>query len=162
MLKRQHMICGLSTCTAACLGLRAQLCCSTGHGDPAQREQPFIVTTNPDSLIRSRRSHYEALLQLEQQSAVVVERNLAHVDLALSPSICLCAWTETQLLQASCCYPSCLKPLFRCVAMLLLPDLSGSYDFECFLHVSISCCCIDTDWSPNTSCECAATDGAFA
>lgn len=70
------------------------------------------MTTDPGSLIRTRRSLYEALLQLEQQNAVVVERALNHVDVALSPSTCLCIWTEQALLQEShvtpsrCCAPS--------------------------------------------------------
>ena len=64
-------------------------------------EQPLLVTTDSHSLIRTRRSLYEALLQLERQDAVVVERALHHVDVALSPSTCLCIWTEQALLQES-------------------------------------------------------------
>ena len=62
-----------------------------------------MVSTNPDSLLRLRRSLYEALLFLEQQNAAVVERELMHVDIVFSPSVCLCIWTEEQLLQAGCC-----------------------------------------------------------
>ena len=63
-------------------------------------DQPLLVTTNPHSLIRTRRSLYEGLLQLEQQQVVVVERALPHVDAALSPSTCLCIWTEQDLTKA--------------------------------------------------------------
>lgn len=64
-------------------------------------DQPLLVTTDRHSPIRTRRSLYEALLQLEQQGVVVVERALSHVDVALSPSTCLCIWTEQALLQES-------------------------------------------------------------
>ena len=64
-------------------------------------DRPLLVTTKASSLIRTRRSLYEALLQLEQQNAVVIERAMQHVDLALSPSTCLCIWTEQDLLEAS-------------------------------------------------------------
>ena len=106
-------------------------------GAPDQSyDQPLLVTTNCHSLVRTRRSLYEALLQLEQQGAVVVERALHHVDVALSPSTCLCIWTEQAMLQASnmlscttllrflfwCCYlslasqPSCT--LLHCIKAL--------------------------------------------
>lgn len=71
-----------------------------GEMDVAHAEQPLVVTTTPNSLLRCRRSLYEALLQLEQQGAVVVERDLPYVDLVLSPSACMCIWTEEQILQA--------------------------------------------------------------
>ena len=59
------------------------------------------MTTNPQSLTRTRRSLYEALLQLEQQKVVIVERALPYGDMALSPSTCVCIWTEKMILQAS-------------------------------------------------------------
>lgn len=71
-----------------------------GKTDVAHAEQPLVVTTTPISLLRCRRSLYEALLQLEQQGAVVIERDLPDVDLVLSPSACMCIWTEEQILQA--------------------------------------------------------------
>ena len=82
-----------------------------GKSGALPEEQPLVVTTNPDSLLRCRRSLYEAVLQLEQQSVVVVERHLAHVDLALTPSTCMCVWTEQQLLQVRCvrvCVRACV------------------------------------------------------
>lgn len=77
------------------------------------------MTTNPQSLIRTRRSLYEALLQLEQQNAVVVERALHHVDVALSPSTCLCIWTEQALLQVSHVTPFSDSAYLAGIAMLL-------------------------------------------
>ncbi len=74
---------------------------SAGKADACQPERPLVVTTNPDCLLRQRRSLYEAVLQLEQQNAVVIERDLPYVDLVLSPSACLCIWTEEQHLQAT-------------------------------------------------------------
>ena len=74
---------------------------SAGNTGACHPDRPLIMTTNPHCLIRQRRSLYEALLQLEQQNAVVIERDLPYVDLVLSPSACLCIWTEEQLLQAS-------------------------------------------------------------
>jgi hypothetical protein len=74
---------------------------SAGKADACHPDRPLVVTTNPDCILRQRRSLYEALLQLEQQNAVVIERDLPYVDLVLSPSACLCIWTEEQLLQAN-------------------------------------------------------------
>ncbi len=74
---------------------------SAGKADPCHPDRPLVVTTNPDCLLRQRRSLYEALLQLEQKNAVVIERDLPYVDLVLSPSACLCIWTEEQMLQAN-------------------------------------------------------------
>ncbi|KAL0053220.1 hypothetical protein WJX82_002643 [Trebouxia sp. C0006] len=72
-----------------------------GKADACHPDRPLVVTTNPDCILRQRRSLYEALLQLEQQNAVVIERDLPYVDLVLSPSACLCIWTEEQLLQGT-------------------------------------------------------------
>ena len=74
---------------------------SAGKSSACHPERPLVVTTNPDCLIRRRRSLYEALLHLERQNAAVIERDLPYVDLVLSPSACLCIWTEEQLLQAT-------------------------------------------------------------
>ncbi|DBA93366.1 TPA: hypothetical protein ACH3X2_003639 [Trebouxia sp. C0005] len=72
-----------------------------GKSSACHPERPLVVTTNPDCLIRRRRSLYEALLHLERQNAAVIERDLPYVDLVLSPSACLCIWTEEQLLQGT-------------------------------------------------------------
>ena len=48
-------------------------------------------------MVRSRRSLYEALLRLECEGAVVVERDMPAADLALSASTCLTIWPEASL-----------------------------------------------------------------
>ncbi|KAL0033852.1 hypothetical protein WJX77_007687 [Trebouxia sp. C0004] len=55
-----------------------------GKADACHPERPLVVTTNADCLLRRRRSLYEAVLQLEQQNAVVIERDLPYVDLKLA------------------------------------------------------------------------------
>lgn len=53
-----------------------------------------MVASNRGSEIRRRRDVYEAVLRLETKGAVVIERQLGCVDVALSAAACLCLWTE--------------------------------------------------------------------
>lgn len=55
------------------------------------------VNSSSASLVRSRRGLYEALLRLEREGAVVVERCMPAADLALSASTCLTLWPEASL-----------------------------------------------------------------
>jgi hypothetical protein len=56
-----------------------------------------VVTSRPGSLLRTRRALYEAVLTMERDGAVVVERRMALADVALSPSACLVVWTDDAL-----------------------------------------------------------------
>ena len=58
---------------------------------------PFVITTSANSLLDQRRSLYEAVLAVEQQDAVVVDRHLPVEDIVLSPSTCLCLRTVEDL-----------------------------------------------------------------
>lgn len=91
-------------------------------------EYPLVLNRSPGSLLRQRRSLYEAILQLEEQGYLLVERNLgsvhsntvsnvaasaaaagglcssagaAAVDIVVSPVACLCVWGEAKLPQVS-------------------------------------------------------------
>lgn len=57
----------------------------------------LAINTRSDSLSRSRRGLHNALLQLENEGAAVVDRNLSCADLALSATTCCCIWTEESL-----------------------------------------------------------------
>lgn len=57
----------------------------------------MAVNSSSASLVRSRRSLYEAVLRLEREGALVVERNMPAADLALSASTCLSLWPESSL-----------------------------------------------------------------
>jgi hypothetical protein len=57
--------------------------------------------------VRSRRGLYEALLGLERESAVVVERDMPAADIALSASTCLSLWPESSV-QARTSHTSCM------------------------------------------------------
>lgn len=56
-----------------------------------------MVNSSDASVLRSRRGLYEALLRLEREGAVVVERDMPAADLALSASTCLNIWPESSL-----------------------------------------------------------------
>ena len=120
-------------------------------------DQPVVVTTNPSSLIRTRRSLYEALLQLEQQNKVIVERALQHVDVALSPSTCLCIWTEQELLQASISNP--LKLVLCLVPEYTLPvrpvNHAVPWIFVCAdVHDSCQALLVDVDFMQWSQTDC--------
>ena len=57
----------------------------------------LVINVSADSLVRSRRSLHNALMQLEREGAIVVERHITCADLALSESTCCCIWTEQSL-----------------------------------------------------------------
>ncbi|KAK9842540.1 hypothetical protein WJX81_005070 [Elliptochloris bilobata] len=57
----------------------------------------LAVNSSAASVVRSRRGLYEALLCLEREGAVVVERDMLAADLALSASTCLSIWPEASL-----------------------------------------------------------------
>lgn len=73
-----------------------RLCASA---DVHAGDQPLVITSSPDSVVRTRQSLYEAVLRLEQQQVVVIERRLGDCDIILNASTCVCVWTEAQLLQ---------------------------------------------------------------
>ena len=51
-----------------------------------------VISSSTGSAIHSNRKLYEAILLLERQSAVIVEREMLSVDLALSASTGMCVW----------------------------------------------------------------------
>jgi hypothetical protein len=57
----------------------------------------LVINVSADSLVRSRRSLHNALMQLEREGAIVVERHITCADLALSEGTCCCIWTEQSL-----------------------------------------------------------------
>ncbi|KAK9815324.1 hypothetical protein WJX72_001793 [[Myrmecia] bisecta] len=59
-----------------------------------------VIVDHKASLLKSRRSLYEAVLQLERQGAVVVERELDGLDLVLTCDTFLRVWTESSLMGA--------------------------------------------------------------
>ena len=68
-----------------------------------------VANNRRDSQIQGRRALYEAILLLEREGATVVERDLGFADLCLSPSTCLCVWTEHSFqVQGFCSYHNCL------------------------------------------------------
>lgn len=62
-------------------------------------DQPLVITNNPQSVFRTRQSLYEAVLQLEKQDLIVVERRLEDCDIVLNASTCISLWTEEQIRQ---------------------------------------------------------------
>ena len=56
-----------------------------------------MVTSNRASLLHCDARLSDALLLHERAGAVLVEAPLQHADLCLSPSECLCLWSEQQL-----------------------------------------------------------------
>ena len=57
----------------------------------------LAVNSSDASVLRSRRGLYEALLRLEREGAVVVERDMPAAHLALSASTCLNVWPESSV-----------------------------------------------------------------
>ena len=53
-----------------------------------------VANNRKDSYLQGRRSLYEAVLLLEREGAIVMDRDLGYADLCLSPMTCLCMWTE--------------------------------------------------------------------
>jgi hypothetical protein len=63
---------------------------------PAVAETSWVVVLNNrrEGHLRGSRTLYEAVLLLEREGAVVVERDLGFADLCLSAAACMCLWTE--------------------------------------------------------------------
>lgn len=67
--------------------------------DADDKDQPLVISNNPQSVVRSRQSLYEAVLQLEKQDMIVVGRHLGDCDIILNASTCVSLWTEEQIRQ---------------------------------------------------------------
>lgn len=87
----------LHGCTVSGMHVRAVLNALLNIMTLAADEWCLAVNSSDASVLRSRRGLYEALLRLEREGAVVVERNMPAADLALSASTCLNIWPESSL-----------------------------------------------------------------
>jgi len=71
-----------------------------------------VVSSRRDSHLRGWRPLYEAVLLREREGGGVVERDLGYADVCLSPSTCMCVWTQqsfqVHIVAASCTLCVCV------------------------------------------------------